>query len=79
MTLTRIKPVRPQLVKTPQCCGRFDPSSFQKHYLERRQELGYDWQRCTRPSSYKIGGLYYCTQHAARLALEELTRRDGDR
>lgn len=77
MTIERIKPIIPRPVVTPQCCVEFDPRQFQEHYLKRRQArcdaMGWDVNRCTRPSSYRINGEPYCTMHAAQKALAILT------
>lgn len=74
--LARVKPIRPAPVVTPQCCVSFDGKMFQKHYLERRSKrcaaMGWNPAKCTKPSSYKIDGNHYCTQHAGQLAIKIL-------
>lgn len=74
--MKRIKPIKPKPVQTPQCCVDFDPSCYGPGYNERRAEkcerLGWDVNKCGKPSTYEINGKFYCTQHAGQLALRML-------
>lgn len=76
--IKRVKPLKPKPIETPQCCVSFDTKPFNQYYLKRRKErckeLGYEWNCCTRPSSYEISEKFYCTMHAGKVALAMLLK-----
>lgn len=79
--MKRLKPLKPEPVRTPQCEAPFDTTNgWSKEYLARRAEkcegLGWDINRCGRPSTYEIEGECLCTQHAGLKAIKILLERD---
>lgn len=75
----RVKPVRvkPEPVRTPQCCVKVDPPQHNKDWRRvkpvraRYEKLRphFDPGRCQLESTVAIDGKYYCTGHAGKIAL----------
>jgi hypothetical protein len=64
--------VKPEPVRTPQCCIPVDPPTRAQHWRRDRYEKlrpEFDASLCQRESVIQHNGKHYCRVHAGQLAL----------